>query len=117
MKKYFRISFLFVGFVIASTFLLSSCGPKITAQQAGEQLAEAMCDKQESCAAGSAFAKNLCLEGLKKAYPIAIKYSGGDKVKTEEVDRCVESIKGIACDQFMVAKFPKECPFIKMYAP
>lgn len=112
MKRNLSIlgSFLIFG-------LLVSCGPKLTAEQAGEKLAEAMCSKQESCAKGSAFARNLCLEGLKKAYPLAIKYSGGKKVKEDQVNRCVADIKEIRCEDFMVAKFPKECPFIKMYNP
>lgn len=109
MKKIFLLLLI--------SFALISCGKKVSNEVAGARLAEAMCSKQGSCLKGSAFAKNLCVQGLKTAYPVAIKHVAGTKVKEDVVTACVQAIQALPCDNYIMAKLPKECTFIKLYTP
>ena len=107
-KQYF-LSILSIMFLIS----LAACGAKMTSEEAGNKLAVAVCEKQESCLTNAAFAKNVCIQGLGQAYPQALELNGYKKVGVEKFSKCVDAVRAIPCDQFSMGSLPAECPFIR----
>ena len=108
IKKYF-LSITMMAVLIS----LSACGAKMLAEEAGNMLAETVCNKQESCLANAAFAKNICVEGLGQAYPQALILNGYKKVNIEEFNKCVNAVRATPCDKYSMGILPAECPFIR----
>lgn len=108
--------------IIPTLFLLifcaiyfSGCGPKIEAKEGGGRLANSMCAKQKECLANpaGAYAMNICVDALSKAYPVAMTVNGYKKVKVEQMEKCELAIAKLDCAKFNMATMPTDCPFIR----
>lgn len=91
----------------------SACGPKTKADDVAKSLAKAMCDKQKECSPGSAFASEICEQGLTLGYGNALKGKG---VPTADFEACISGFKAHDCTQLQMNKLPAPCStFIKTF--